>query len=66
MKVYKLDALEYYTVAFSKEDAVFIFLLNNIGVTINNLVETEFAPNRDAIGKLFTSLEELNSFEIDY
>lgn len=66
MKTYKLNGLEIYTVAFSKEDAVSVFLANKIGVTINNVIETDIEPNRDAVGKVFKSLEELTFFEVEY
>ena len=66
MKTYKLNGLEYYTCAFSKNDACLTFLANKIGVTVDNIIETDITPNRDAIGKVFKSLEEYNSFEIEY
>lgn len=66
MKTYKLKGLDYYTVAFSKEDAVGIFWLDSIGVTENDLIETDIKPNREAIGKVFKSLDELQSFEAEY
>ena len=66
MKVYKLNGLDYYTVAFSKADAAAIFWLASIGVTENDLVELSIEPNRDAVGKVFKSLDELKSFEIEY
>ena len=66
MKTYKLNNLEIYTVAFNKEDALLIFLANKIGVTTENIVETDIEPNRDAIGKVFRNLEELISFEVEY
>lgn len=66
MKVYKLKGLEYYCVAFHEIDAVFVFLANKIGVTENNIEETSFEPNGDAIGKVFKSIEELNNFKTEY
>lgn len=66
MKTYKLEGLEYYTVAFSKEEAVSIFWLHSIGITEKNLIETNIKPNRDAIGKVFKSLDELQNFELNY
>lgn len=66
MKTYKLEGLEKYTVAFSKEDAVFVFLANKIGVTVDNIIELDTQPNRDAIGKVFISLTDLQDFEIEY
>ena len=66
MTTYKLDGLEFYTVAFSKSDAVIIFLVNKIGVTEKNVLETEIEPNRDAVGKVFRSLQELNEYEVEY
>lgn len=66
MKVYKLKGLEKYTVAFSKSDAVLMFLLHKIGVTESNIMETDLEPNKEAIGKVFDSSEELNNFYIEY
>lgn len=66
MKIYKLNGLEKYTVAFNKEDAVFIFLANKIGVTVENIIELDVTPNRDAIGKVFNYLTELQDFELEY
>lgn len=66
MKVYKLNGLDYCTVAFSKSDAIAFFWLASIGVTENNLVEVNIEPNRDAVGKVFKTLDELKSFEIEY
>lgn len=60
MKVYKLKGIDYYTVAFSKEDAIVIFYLNKIGVTVENIEETNLTPDRNKIGKFFKSLEDLN------
>lgn len=66
MKTYKLKGLEYYCVAFDKIDAVFVFLANKIGVTENNVEETSFEPNGDAVGRVFRSIEELNNFKIKH
>lgn len=66
MKTYKLSGLEIYTVAFNKKDAVLVFLANKIGVTEENVIETDIQPNRDAIGKIFRSLEELTNYEVEY
>ena len=66
MKTYKLNGLEIYTVAFSKKDAVLVFLANKMGVTEENVTETDIQPNRDAIGKVFRSLEEYNNFKKNY
>lgn len=66
MKTYKLNGLEIYTVAFNLKDALLVFLANKIGVTESNIIETDIEPNRDAIGTVFRSLEELTSFEIEY
>lgn len=66
MKTYKLKGLEYYMSAFSIEDAVILFLANNIGVTAANIEETDIEPNRDAIGRVFMSLEEYQNFEFEY
>lgn len=66
MKTYKLNGLEIYTVAFDKKDAVIIFLANKIGVTEEDVIETDIEPNRDAIGKVFRSLEELTNYEVEY
>lgn len=66
MKTYKLNGLEIYTVAFSKKDAVLVFLANKIGVTEQNITETDIQPNRNAIGKVFRSLEELTNYEVEY
>jgi hypothetical protein len=66
MKTYKLNGLEYYTVAFSVTDAVGTFWKNGIGVTEKNITETDIDPNRDAVGKVFKSLDELLNFEIEY
>lgn len=66
MKVYKLKELEYYTVAFSKGEAVTLFWKNNIGVTVDNIEETDITPNREAIGSVFKNLESMQehgSFE---
>ena len=66
MKTFKLNGLEYYTCAFSKEDAALVFLVNKIGVTPRDIQETDILPNRDAIGKVFKSLEDYNFYEIEY
>lgn len=60
MKVYQLSGLEMYTVAFSKEDAVWYFILNSIGVTQDNVIETNITPNSEFIGKVFHDLTVLN------
>lgn len=64
MKTYQLKGLDTYTVAFSKEDAVFTFLINKIGVTEKDIIETDITPNKDAIGMVFKTLEALMSYEI--
>lgn len=66
MKVYKLNGLEIYTIAFNRNDAVLIFLANKMGVTAKNVSETDIEPNRDGLGRVFRSLEELSNFEIEY
>lgn len=66
MKTYKLKELEIYTVAFDKQDAVIVFLVNKIGVTEEDVIETDIEPNRDAVGKVFRSLEELTDYEVEY
>jgi hypothetical protein len=72
MKTYKLNGLEYYTCASNKKDAceVFwayeVFWVNKIGITHDDILETDITPNRDAVGKVFKSLEKYNSFEIEY
>lgn len=66
MKVYKLKGVQKYTVAFSKKDALITFFHNRIGVTESNIIETDLEPNRDAIGKVFDSIEELNNFYVEY
>lgn len=63
MKTYKLKGLDYYTVAFSPEDAVFTFLANKIGVTVKDIEEADIEPNRDALGRVFRSREELDAVE---
>lgn len=64
MKTYQLNGLDIYTVAFNKKDAVMVFLANKIGVTEQNITETDITPNRNAIGKVFRSLKELNNHEL--
>ena len=59
MKVYQLFGLEMYTVAYSKEDAVWFFILNSIGVTQDNVVETNLHPNGEFLGKVFNDLTVL-------
>lgn len=66
MKTYKLNGIEYYTVAFSKGDAVEVFWLHGIGVTETNVVETDIEPNREAIGNVFRSLVEMEEFNTEY
>lgn len=66
MKTYQLNGLEIYVVAFSKQDAVSVFWANKIGVTQDDVIETDIEPNRDAIGKVFRSLDELINYEVDY
>jgi hypothetical protein len=66
MKTYKLNGLEYYLCAFDVKDAILVLWDNGIAVTKNNIIETDINPNRDAIGKVFKSLEEYESFEIEY
>ena len=63
MKTYKLNGLDIYTVAFNKTDATVVFLINRIGVTEKNIIETDIAPNEEAVGKVFRSLEEYNNFK---
>lgn len=65
MKTYKLNGLEIYTVAFSKSDAVLVFLANRMGVTEKDVTETDIEPNRDAIGQVFRSLNDLVSYEVE-
>lgn len=65
MKIYKLIGVEKYTVAFNKEDAVLVFLVNKIGVTTSDLMEIDITPNRDAIGKVFISLLDLQDYEVE-
>jgi hypothetical protein len=64
MKTYKLNGLEYYTCASNKKDACEIFWLYKIGVTHNDILETDITPNKDAVGKVFKSLKEYNSIII--
>lgn len=66
MKTFKLNGVEIYTVAFNKSDAVLVFMINKIGVTEANIIETDIEPNRDALGKVFRNLEELINYEVDY
>lgn len=66
MKVYKLNGLEKYTVAFSKEDAVFIFILSGMGITVKNVIETDIKPNRDAVGSVFDSVKDLQEYFVEY
>jgi hypothetical protein len=66
MKTYKLNGLEIYTVAFSKKDATLVFIANKMGITEENITETDIEPNRDAIGKVFRSLKELTNYEVQY
>jgi len=64
MKTYKLNGLEYYTCAFTKEEAVLIFISNKIGITTYNIHETDIKPNRDAIERVFKSLEDYINFKV--
>lgn len=66
MKTYKLIGLDFYTAAFSKVDAALVFLANKIGVLPSNIEETDIEPNRDAVGRVFRSLEDYKNFEIAY
>lgn len=61
MKTYKLIGLDYYTVAFSLEDAVMVFLANRIGVTINDIEVSDIEPAEEALGKVLRSREELDA-----
>ena len=62
MYIYKLNNLEFYTVAFNKKDAIITFLHNKIGVTEKDVIETDIEPNRDALGKVFKNLDELKNY----
>ena len=66
MKLFKLIGLEYYTVAHTKEGATQIYLINKIGVTINNVEEvpSDKRYSSDAFGKIFKDLKELSDYEL--
>ena len=60
MKTYKLKGLDIYVAnTFSKEDAVVVFLINKIGITVNDLVETDYKVDRDIVSELIRSESEL-------
>lgn len=66
MKTYQLKGLEYFFCAFSKSDVIAVCWLSGIGVTENDVVETDITPNRDAVGRVFKSLQEYENFEVEY
>ena len=66
MKTYKLIGLEKYVVAFNESDAKITFWLNKIGVLETNIEEVNAVGNRDALGKVFNSLSDLESYEVEY
>ena len=60
MKTYKLKGLDIYVAnTFSKEDAVVVCLINKIGITVNDLVETDYKVDRDIVAELIRSESEL-------
>ena len=62
MKVFKLDGVDIYVVAFSRKEAVILCLLERIGIIEENLIETTITVDREAIGQVFRSYEELSSY----
>ena len=61
IKTYQLKGMDFYAVANSKQGAVMIFLENRIGITENNLIETDIKTGSNSFGKFFTSLRELEN-----
>lgn len=60
MKTFKLKNIDYYVAnVFSIEDAVFIALMNRVGITTNDLEETSIVVERDVVATFFRSKEEL-------
>ena len=60
MKTYKLKGLDIYVAnTFSKEDAVVVCLINKIGITVNDLVETDYKVDRYIVAELIRSESEL-------
>jgi len=60
MKTYKLKGLDIYIAnVFSKEDAVIVCLINKIGITVNDLVETDYKVDRNIVAELIRSESEL-------
>lgn len=58
MKTYKLKGLDMYvTNCASKKDAVFFCLMKRIGITVDNLVETDLKVDREQIGEILTEAE---------
>lgn len=66
MKLFKIVGLSYYTVANTVKDATHIYLINKIGVTINNVeeVSSDKRYSADAFGKVFKDLKELSDYEL--
>jgi hypothetical protein len=62
MKVYQLKGLEIYVVAFSKADAMMLCLYDRIGVTTDDIMETDIIVDREAIGQVFRSYESLSKY----
>lgn len=65
MKTYKLKGIEKYTVAFDISDAKIVFWINKIGVLETDIEEIDTQPNRDAIGKVFDSIDALQDYYIE-
>jgi len=64
MKTYKLKELDIYIAnVFSKTDAVFVARLNSIGVTEDDIEETDLNVNElHVISKVFRSYSALEPF----
>lgn len=63
MKTYKLKGIEYYIAnVFSKEEVVIIAWLNKIGVTANDIDETNIVVDRDIVATVFRSRDELSNY----
>jgi hypothetical protein len=65
MKTFKLKGIPYYLCAFSIADAVMVCWANKVGVLSENIEETDIEPNRDAIGMVFSSLEEYENYTVE-
>ena len=62
--VFNIKGTTYYVVAFNKNDAVAVCLINKIGIVRDNLIEVDIQVDDEAMGKVFRSYEGLLKHEV--